>query len=69
MSPPSHLPPLREHWVELLESYLKLPLALCFTYVNVYVSMLFSQIIPLSPCPAVSTSLFSPSASLFLPSK
>ena len=30
-------------------SYIKLPLAVCFTYANVYISMLFSQIIPPSP--------------------
>ena len=41
-----------------------------FTYGNVYVSMLFSQVIPPSPFPlAVSISLFSMYASLFLPWK
>ena len=44
-------------------SHGKFPLAICFTYSNVYVSMLLSQFIPLSPSPTVSTSLFSMSAS------
>ena len=35
-------------------SYSKLPLAVCFTYGNVYVSMVFSQIIPPSPSSTVS---------------
>ena len=39
-------------------SYIKLPLAICFTYGNVYISMLFSQIIPPSPSPTVYKSLF-----------
>ena len=39
-------------------SYIKLPLAICFTYVNVYVSMLFSQVIPSFPSPTESKSLF-----------
>ena len=33
------------------ESYTKLVLVICFTYGNIYVSMLFSQIIPPSPSP------------------
>ena len=37
---------------------IKLPLALYFTYDNVQVSMLFTQIIPPSPSPIVSKSLF-----------
>ena len=37
------------------------------TYGNVYVSTLPSQFIPPSPSPAMSTSLFSMSASLLLP--
>ena len=43
-------------------SYIKLLLAIYFTYGNVYVSMLFSQIIPPSPSPTeFSESRFSPS--------
>ena len=38
-------------------SYIKLPLAVSFTYGNIYASMLFSQIIPPSPH-TVSKSLF-----------
>ena len=45
------------------------PLAICFTYGSVYVSVLFSQFVPPSPSSALSTSLFSMSASLFLPCK
>ena len=41
----------------------KFPLAIYFTYGNVYVSILLSQFIPPSPAPSVSTSLFSISAS------
>ena len=41
------------------EVYSKFPLAVYFTYGNTYVSRLLSQFIPLSPSPAVSTSLFS----------
>ena len=43
-------------------------LAVCFTYRNGHVSALLSQFAPPSP-PAVSTSLSSVSASLFLPCK
>ena len=69
--PPSYLPPLptTEHWVEIPVSYSKFPLALYFTYVSVYVSMLLLQFIPPFPSPTVSTSLFSMSASLLLPCK
>ena len=38
-------------------SYRKFPLAIYFTYGNVYVSVLLSQIIPPSPSSAVSKSL------------
>ena len=41
------------------------PLAFYFTYGNVYVSMLFSQFIPPSPSPTVSTSVFSRQCSTF----
>ena len=40
------------------ESQIKLPLAIYFTYGNVYVSVLFSPIIPPSPSPTVCKSLF-----------
>ena len=48
---PSHPTPLgiTEHWVELPAAYSKFPLATYFTYGNVYVSMLLSQFLPLSP--------------------
>ena len=39
-------------------------LEICFTYDNIYVSMLFSQIIPASPSPTESKSLFFTSVSL-----
>ena len=59
------IPPLNivlEHKVELTVLYSSFPLAFYFT-------MLLSQSIPPSPSPAVSTSLFSMSLSLFLPCK
>ena len=37
---------------------IELTLVICFTYDNVYVSMLFSQIIPPLPSPTESKSLF-----------
>ena len=48
-------------------SYSKLTLAISFTHGNVYVSMLFSQIIPLSPSPTMSKSLFFMSVFLLPP--
>ena len=39
-------------------------LAICFTYDNIYVSVPFSQIIPLSPSPTESKTLFYTSVSL-----
>ena len=48
-------------------SYIKLALLICFTYGNVHVSMLFSQIIPSSPSPTESRSLFFMSVSPLLP--
>ena len=56
------IPPLQvitEPWVEFPVLHSKFSLAICFTYSNVYVSMLFSQFVPLSPSTTVSTSLFS----------
>ena len=45
------------------------PLAICFTHGSVYLSMLLSQFVPPFCSPAVSTSPFSTSVSLFLPYK
>ena len=39
-------------------SYIKLPLAICFTYGHAYVSVLVSQVIPPPPSPIESKSLF-----------
>jgi len=47
-------------------SCIKPGLAICFTYDNIYVSMLFSQIIPASPFPTESKRLFYTSVSLLL---
>ena len=49
-----------------LSHALNLELAICFTYDNIHVSMLFSQIIPSSPSPTESKTLFFTSVSLFL---
>ena len=55
--PPSHsssIPPLwlvTEHWVELPVLYNNFPLAIYFTYGDVYVSMLLSQFVPPFPLP------------------
>ena len=43
---------------ECLVTWIELGLVIYFTYGNVHVSMLFSQIIPPSPSPAYSESLF-----------
>ena len=51
-----------EHPVSCIEP----GLAICFTYDNIYVSMLFSQIIPPSPSPTESKSMFGTSVSLLL---
>ena len=50
--PPSPLHPSRlsqNTSFGYLVSYIKLPLAICFTYGNIYISVLFYQIIPPSP--------------------
>ena len=51
-----------EHPVSCIEP----GLVICFTYDNIHVSMLFSQIIPPSPFPTESKSLFCISVSLLL---
>ena len=52
-----------EHPVSCIEP----GLVICFTYDNIYVSMLFSQIIPPLPSPTESKRLFYTSVSLLLP--
>ena len=47
-------------------SYIEPGLAICFKYDNIHVSILFSQIIPPSPSPTESKSLFYTSVSLLL---
>ena len=64
--PPSTLQPIpllsvvTEHQVELPVLQGSLPLALCSTCGNVYVSVLLCQFVPRSPSPAVSPSLPEP---------
>ena len=48
-------------------SCIKLALVIYFPYSNIYVSRLFSQVIPPSPSPTQSKSLFFTSVSLLLP--
>ena len=65
--PPSHPSGLSqctslEHPVSCIEP----GLAICFTYDNIHVSMLFSQIIPPSPSPTEYKTLFYTSVSLLL---
>ena len=76
LNPPSHLPPhpitqgcpsalalsALSHQLPCIEP----GLAICFTYGNIHVSMLFSQIITPSPSPTESKSLFFTSVSLLL---
>ena len=69
---PSSLPSpslwvLPEHRLECPASCIELALVFCFTYGNIYVSVLFSQIIPPSVSPTESKSLFFTSVSLLLP--
>ena len=56
-----------EHQLWCPASYIKLPLVIYFTYGNVHVSVLFSQITPPLPSPTESKSLFFTSVSLLLP--
>ena len=72
--PPSNpvTPPLEvvaEHRIELPVLYSNFSLAICFTFGNVYVSMLLSQFVSPSPSLTGPTRLSSMSASLFLPCK
>ena len=64
---PSHSPGLSQcRGFEYPVSCIKFGLVVCFTYGNTHVSMLFSQIIPPSPFPTESKSLFFVSESLLL---
>ena len=56
--------PVHQPWA--LVSCIQPGLAMCFTLDNIRVSVLFSQIIPQSPSPTESKSLFYTSVSLFL---
>ena len=70
VEPPSHLRPTslsQSTGFGCPVSYIKLPLAIYFTYGNVNVSMLFSQIMPPSPSPTESKSLLFMSVSPLLP--
>ena len=48
-------------------SCIELAMVICFTYDNIHVSMLFSQVIPPSPSPTESKNLLFASVSLLLP--
>ena len=54
-------------WNIQRQKCIKLPLALCLTYSNIFVLMLFSRIILPSPCPTVSQHLFFMPLSPLLP--
>ena len=56
--------PVHQPWSHV--SCIQPGLAICFTLVNIHVLMLFSHIIPPSPSPIESRSLFCTSVSLFL---
>ena len=54
------IPPLyivTEHWVELPVSHSNFPLAVYFTYGNVYITTLLSQFVPPSPSHTVCKSV------------
>ena len=69
--PPSlPIPPLQvvtKHPAVLHVLCSSFPLAIYFTFGGVYMSVLLSHFVPASAYPTVSSSLFSTSASLFLP--
>ena len=69
LPPLPHPTPLGHHrvpsWAPVLCSNLSIPI--CFTHDRVYMLMLLSPFIPLSPSPTVSTSPFFISVSPFLP--
>ena len=72
LNPPPTSLPIPSLWVipvhqpRALVSCIQPGLAICFTFDNIHVSMLFSQIIPPSPSPIESKSLFYTSVSLVL---
>ena len=65
--PPPHPNPVPR--AELPALFSCFPLAISLTHCSVDMSVLRSQLVPPSPFPSVSTSLFSTSASLFLTCK
>ena len=72
LNPPPTSLPIPSLWVipvhkpQALVSCIQPGLVIHFTLDNIHVSMLFSQIIPPSPSPIESKSLFYTSVSLFL---
>ena len=72
LNPPPTSLPIQSLWVipvhqpQALVSCIQPGLVICFTLDNIHVSMLFSQILPPSPSPTESKSLFYTSVSLFL---
>ena len=64
--PPSHLPPIPLGHPSALALSTLSGQAIYFTYGNIHVSMLFSQIIPPWPSPTESKRLFYTSVSLLL---
>ena len=72
LNPPSTSLPIPSLWVILvhqpraLVSCIQPGLVICFTYDNIHVSVLFSQIIPPWPSPTESNGLFFTSVSLLL---
>ena len=71
-NPPPTALPIPSLWLSQRTSFecpvscIEFGLVICFTYDSTHVSMLFSQIIPLSPSPTESKSLFFISESLLL---